>query len=57
MLKAIKTDNNIHEEFQLICTKLIPMSLEYSTVVDQKNKNDTWFDFFRSRVWKLSKYR
>jgi len=38
MLKAIKTGNHIQEEFQLICTKLIPMSHEYSTVIDRKNK-------------------
>jgi len=47
MLKAIKTGNHIDEEFQLICTKLIPMSHEYSTVVDRKNKtkmiNDSIF--------------
>jgi hypothetical protein len=41
MLKAIKTGNDIHEELQFICTKMIPMSLEYSIVADQKNKNDT----------------
>jgi len=46
MSQAIKTGNHIHEEFQLICTKLIPTSLEYSTVVDQENKNDMWFEFF-----------
>lgn len=39
MLKAIKTGNHNNEEFQLICTKLIPVSLEYSIVVDKKKSD------------------